>query len=119
MKSKKSQVTIYLAGLIVMIIIVTISAFLAPLGARFTSEMVVAGQTELLRANETISKIQNQTIKDRWAGTVGEAYEAAETNIEVTTDMFQYMWVIVCAVVALILFLYTRRVIEVGGGGFI
>jgi len=119
MKGKKSQVTIYLSGFIAMIIIILISAFAAPLGTRFTADMMVAGQEQLEKANESIQNINNDTIRESITQLASEAYDAGEFNIEVTTDMFQYMWVLVLVVVALILFLYTRRVIEVGGGGFV
>jgi len=119
MKNKKAQVTIYLSGLIAMIIIVLVAGFVAPMGTRFTAEIINAGEQQLLRANESIQSIQNDTIREGVTGTISEAFDAGTTNIEVTTDMFQYLWVIVLAVVSLILFLFTRRIIEVGGGGFV
>ena len=117
MNSKKGQVTIYLSGIIIAFIVLVITAVIAPTGALFTSEAYVAGEKILEKANDSIQNIQNDTIRDSVMGVVGEAREATEMNIEVTTDIFRYSWVIILVLVGIVLFLYSRQIVEYGRSG--
>lgn len=122
MKNKKSQVTIYISSLILAIIILTLTAIIAPAGVLFTTESVRAGEKIMLQANESISQITNTTIRDKWNGIVSTAYEAADTNIEINSYFFQYSWVIIVAIVGIVAFLYTRQLVEFqsrSGGGIV
>lgn len=122
-KNKRAQVTIYISSLILAIIILVLTAVIAPAGVLFTAKSVEAGEKIMLQANESISQIQNATIRDKWHGIVGSAYEAADTNIEINSYLFQYSWVIMIALVGIVAFLYTRQLVEFqsrgGGGGIV
>jgi len=121
-KNKKGVIVIYIAYFIIAITVLVITAVLAPAGARFTSEAIAAGERILLENNETIAGIQNDTIRERLTASNNAALEAGVQNVEVTTSLFQYGWVIMIILVGLIMFLFTRQLIEVqggGGGGFI
>lgn len=117
---KKAQVTIYVSYLLVAFIILAITAVVAPAGALFTAEAYTAGQGILERANESIQSINNDTVRARITALTDSAYNAAETNIEVTTDLFKYSWVIMLALIGIVLFLYSRQIVEYSrGGGFV
>lgn len=117
MISKKASVTLYITFLIVATVIIIITAVMAPFGALFTTEMYLAGQDILAQTNDSIQAIQNTTIRNSVQSTINLAFAAAEDNIEVTTDMYQYGWVIVVALTAIIIFLITRQLVEAGRGG--
>lgn len=116
---KQGQVTIYVFWFITAIMVVILGALVAPIGARFTSEMYTAGEGIILDANHTIQNIQNDSVKASIMGIYGEATQATETNIEVLTDVFQYSWIIVVILSAVVAFLYTRQLVEFQGGGFV
>jgi len=117
---KKSQVTIYVAYLFTAFIILAITAVVAPAGTLFTARAIEAGEDILIRANDSIQNIQNETIKAGVTDTINSAFSAGDMNIEVTSDLFQYSWVIMIALVGIVAFLYTRQIVEFqGGGGFV
>lgn len=120
-KRKKASVSIYVAFATVSIIIVLVAAVLAPMGVLFTAEAYAAGEEIMLDANESISQIQNTTIRNSIQAGINSGLEAAEMNIEVNSDIFQYSWVFVIALAAVVTFLYTRSLVEFQrpGGGFV
>lgn len=114
--NKKGQVTIYLVFIVITIIIILITAFLAPMGVLFNTEMYKAGEMIMLQANESISEIQNATVRAQIQDVVQGGLNNVENNIEVNNSLFQYSWILVVVLVMLVLFLFTRRLVEVGGG---
>lgn len=115
--NKKGSVMFYISFIIASIMILCIAAFAAPMGVRFNTEMYTAGQ-EIL--NDTISEIvpniNDPTIATNLNNTIVSARDAAVYNIEVSSAMYQYGWLLVIALTAVILFIYTRRVVEYTGG---
>lgn len=117
---KKGQVTIYVSYLLTAFIILAITAVVAPTGALFTTEAIAAGDTILAQANESLNNIQNQTIKDEIGNIITSAREAGTMNIQVTTDLFKYSWVIMLVLVGIVGFLFTRQIVEFRPpGGFV
>jgi hypothetical protein len=118
--NKKGVIVIYVFYVIMAFTILALTAVIAPAGALFTSELIAAGEGILIDANESISGIQNDTIRNRLIASNNAALEAGAQNVEITTSMFQYGWVIMIILVGIMLFLFTRQLIEVqGGGGFV
>ena len=119
MRKKKAQVSIYISFMILAIFIILITGVFAPMGVLFSTEMYAAGEDIMLRANDSISKIQDTTIKAQIYDSVSSGLSSAQTNINVNSDLFRYSWLIVIGVVGLVLFLITRRIVEVQTGGFV
>lgn len=119
MKNKKSQVTIYVMFIFVAILIVIIAAVLAPLGVLINTEFYKAGESILLQANSTLQDINDPTAKAQIQDSINSAFAAQENNIEVNANFFQYSWILVIGLTGLIMFLFTRKTVEYGSGGFI
>lgn len=120
MKCKKANISLYIMFMFFAIIIVLIAGVLAPLGVRFNSEMYVAGQNILNDSLPTIAQISDANVRDQVNASVQNALGAAQNNIEVSANIFQYGWILIIGLVALVVFLYTRRMTEItGGSGFI
>lgn len=120
MKYKKGSISLYIMFFFFAIIIVVITSVIAPLGVRFNSEMYLAGQDILNDSIPTIAKINDAQMRDQINASVQNAMGAAKNNIEVNANIFQYGWVVVIGLVGLVIFLFTRRMSEIsGGGGFI
>ena len=111
----------YVIFMISAIIIVTVAGVLAPMGVLFNTKMMEAGVNILSIANESIQDIDDAGVRAAIGNATEQALDAGVSNIEVQSDLFQYSWVIVLILGAIIFFLATRRSIEVsgGGGGFI
>lgn len=116
-KDKKGQVVLYFVFIIASFIIVLISAFFAPLGVRFNTAMYQAGEKIILQANDSISDIQNDTARQQIQTILAGGLSATENNISVNNALYQYGWIFILIIVTLILFLYSRALVEVGGRG--
>jgi len=114
---KKGQAALFISFLIASLTILLIASVVAPMGARFSSELFVAGENILADANETVSQIQNDTIRTSYANMISSAMAASDTNIEVTTDLYQYAWILIIALTAIVAFLFTRNLVEYGYSG--
>lgn len=119
MKGKKGVIYLYIIFIITAILILIIGAVVAPMGTLFTTEMYSMGERMLIDSNETIQDISNVQVRDQIETNIAQALSLQETNIEINTDIFKYSWIPMLLLTFLILFLYTRRVVEVQGGGFI
>lgn len=113
---KKAQVSIYLAFMISAIFIILIASIFAPMGVLFNTEMYKAGEDILERANTSIQGIHDATVKAQIESMVATAQDSAVMNIEVNADLFTYSWIIIVALTAIVVFLFSRRLNEVQGG---
>ena len=120
-KNKKSQVTLYIFFFVFAIVIITITAVLAPMAVRFNTEMYKAGEFLILQSNQSISEINNATIRNTLQTSFGDALGATTTNIETNNALFKYGWIILLVITAIFLMLAARSIIETGRsqGGFI
>ena len=87
------------------------------MGVRFNTEMYKAGERIILQSNTSISSIQDAEVKASVQGNLAEAVSASETNIEVSSDLFQYSWIFVLVLTGIILYLLTRTLVQYSGGG--
>lgn len=116
-KNKKGSVTLYIVFLVMGIIIVIISAFAAPMMVRFNTEMYAAGENIIRQNNDSIASIQDTDMKNTLYTMMDRSQDATAYNIQVNNALFQYGWILVIGLVAIVVFLYTRRLIEYGGAG--
>lgn len=120
LKGKSGQVTIYLAFIVFAFIIIVLASILSPLGTLFNTQMYAAGEDILMRTNSSIANIQDQDVRDRVYAMLDSSFAAQENNIEVNNAAFQYSWILVIGLGALVVFLFTRNLIEVSSpGGFV
>ncbi len=117
--NKKAQVSFYFSFIIVALIVVVISAVLAPMGVLFNTRMYIAGESILRQSNATLSEIHDATVREAIGNVTTEALAATQTNITVNSDIFQYGWILVIALAGIVIFIFTRRTIEYSGGGFV
>lgn len=107
---------IYFVWFIAAIAIIFIAAVIAPLGVQMNSEFYAIGEELMLDGNETISQISDATVKAEIQGIISQALNAQTNNIEVNANIFQYSWIFVLIVSAIVIFIFSRRLVEVGGG---
>lgn len=115
-KDKKGVVVLYFIFLIVAIFIIFVAAFAAPMGVLFNTELYKAGEDIMLQANESISGIQNDTVRSQIQTVVSGGLAATQNNIEVNNALFQYGWIVVLVLAGLVIFLFTRSLVELQTG---
>ena len=76
----------------------------------------------MMMANDSISSINNETIRNSIQCILSSGMSNVQNNIEVNSDLFQYSWLFVLLITGLVIFIASRRLIETqskGGGGFV
>ena len=119
MMNRKAQVMILISFLIMATVIIVIGAIVAPLGTRISSEFYVAGEQILADSQPVLSQIQDAEVSQALNDTIAAARASQQDNITVTSNMYQYSWVFVIVLTALVMFIFTRRLVEYGVGGFV
>jgi hypothetical protein len=119
MRKRKGSVTIYFAFIVTAIFIITIAAIFIPMGVLMNTELYAAGEQIMLQANTSMSKIQDTTVKNSLYNVMDGAFASQQNNIEVNAYLFKYSWILVVGLTAIVLFLFSRRIVEVNQGGFI
>jgi hypothetical protein len=114
LNNKKGNITLYVVFIFLGIIIITIGALVGPIGVKFNTEMISAGERILNSTN--YNDIQDPAIRASVQDVVTSAQNSAVTNIQVSGGLFQYSWLILLIILLLIIFLYSRQLVEVGGG---
>ena len=116
---KKGQLAIWFSVFFVIIILLLITAFAAPILTRMSTAFYTAGQDIIMEANESITSIQDETVRHQIGATLTNAQLATQTNIEITSGIFQYSWVFITALIVIVGFLFTRRIVEFQNRGII
>lgn len=117
--NNKAQAILYVYFFITAVIIVVIAGVLAPMGVMFNAAMYAEGEEILERSRPYINDINDLEVQAQINATVNAALDAGENNIEVNAAIFQYSWVAVLILTSLIVFMQTRRLTEISGGGFV
>ena len=119
MKGKKGQMVLYVLFFMLAIVIITMAAVMAPMGVLFNSKMYEAGEDILDRAQPSIDSISDSAVRTQINNSISAAKSAGATNININANIFQYSWIPIVFITAIVIFLQARRLIEVGAGGFI
>lgn len=112
---KKGVIALFFAFVIVSIIMIVLFAFAIPL--------ILATNIGLYGAGDDImDKIDLGTINDAGIRTaindsLTTARASTADNVSILSSFFQYSWLIIIVILGLIMFLYSRRIIETQVGG--
>ena len=115
--NKRGVIAIYLVFMGMAIMVLLVAAVLAPLGVRLNTEFYAVGEQLMLDSQDTLTQINDSVVRAQINASIQEGLDDLQTNIDINADIFQYGWVIAVVLVTLVVFLFTRRTIEVSGGG--
>ena len=115
-KSKRGTITFFLIFFFSSIILIIIAALVVPMGINFTTHTYAAGEEILNLTLEDLNSIQDATIRDEINQTIMTAMDSSQDNIEFLSGIYQYSWIVVLVLSALIVFVASRRQVEYGGG---
>lgn len=116
---KRAQISLYVSLAIIVFIIILITGLFAPMGAFIASNFYLAGEDLIIQSNSTIQNISDANVRATLTATFDDASDNAVTNIQVATNLYQYSYIIIIFLACLLAFLYARRLVEYGQGGFI
>jgi len=117
--SRRGSIAIYISFIFIAIIVVVIATVFVPMGTLVSTKFYAAGEDILLMANDSIMAINDADVRSALLNSSQEALDSTEDNIEFGNSIYQYSWIIVILLAGLVAFLFTRRLVEYGGGGFV
>ena len=115
-KGKKGQVSMFIAFFFMALIIIIIAALIVPIGLKMNTQMWLGGEKIMNLTQGDIAKIQTPIIKTAVSNVMDSAISNEQNNISIIGAIYQYAWAIVLVLGGLVMFLYTRRIVDYGGG---
>lgn len=116
-KDSKAQATFVFIFLIAGVLVLLVSAIIAPMMVRFNTVMYEAGDNILADSQDDLSAISDVTVRNQINASINEARAATQTNINVGTDLFQYSWIFLLAIIGIVIYLFARQTIEFSSRG--
>lgn len=116
---KKGQATFYVLFFIFAIVIVLLTALLAPMATRFTTESIIAGERIMNNSADRLAGINDAGIRNSINNSIQGALANGDNNIAITAGAFKYIWILVVGLGALMLFLLVRQFVQVGNSGLV
>jgi sensor domain CHASE-containing protein len=115
--NKRGVIAIYLVFMAMAVLVILVAAVLAPMGVMLNTKFYEVGEQLMLDSQATLAEINDSVVRAQINASIQEGLDDLQTNIDINADIFQYGWVIAVILVTLVVFLFTRRTVEVGGGG--
>lgn len=112
--NKKGNISLLLVFFITFLSIALIFGVLAPIGANFNTKLYEAGEDILQDAIDDLDQIDDPEIRASLNETLSGAKNNAINNIEINANLYKYAWIITIGILSIVLFLFTRRNVEVG-----
>jgi hypothetical protein len=119
LQSKKGVITQVIIFLVLSIVLIIIFGFIAPFGTLMTTSAYVAGEEIMNQSYAKALEISDTTVKTEVSSLIADSTTMTTSNIQITTGMYKYGWLFFIIILGLAIFLYTRRSVEMGYGGFV
>lgn len=116
--NKKGVVTIWIFAIILFMVLIFMGAIIAPIGGIFSSKMYSYGDKLIIDLNESLEDISDSSVRSGLHNITSSASSSQQFNIEVSTAWFKYSAIIAVFLTALVFFIATRQLSEVGGRVF-
>lgn len=116
---KRGTVTLFIVFIITSLVILLIASVIAPMGALFSTEAYKAGEMILNETAESLNGISDATVRAEVNATIQSGLAATQDNIDVSVAIYKYGWLVIIGLTSLIVFLFTRRLVEYGQTGLI
>jgi len=117
--NKKGNLSFYFVFIVLMIIMVVITAIVAPLGTRIGVEFYAAGDDIFNGSKDKLSAITDDDVRKEINNTITQAQDNQQLNINTNANLFKYGWLFIGGITLVGLFLLSRRLSEIRGGGFV
>lgn len=109
---RRGQVATAMLFIVVFLFLLVFFMMAAPLASRFSAEVTATGVELLKDTNNVAAEISDENISATITGIASEAVTAMETNTVIGLTLSQYSWVMLVAIVALVMYLRSRVIVE-------
>lgn len=115
--NEQGNISFVFVFIILAITIIFMFAFLSPALQDYTLRVYTAAEPTLDDANVTAGLIQDTAMRNQIRDALQNSKDTTSTSIEVLNFFYQYAWLFVIALSAIILLLYSRFLVERQVGG--
>lgn len=112
----RGQLSFSLVFLLSFIILVVIFAVMIPLGTTFITGMYQGGEDILTQANDTAQLIQDDSVRENVTSLITSATTATTENVSILTSAYKYGWVLILFIIAVMIALRARLIVEYNQG---
>lgn len=113
-KDSKGSVSFSLVFLYLAVILLALFAVFVPFLQTLNLELYDAGEDILERGKEATAKINDANVRAQFDASLDAQTDSIITQVEILSLFFQYGWIIIMLIIVLVLFIATRKTIEIG-----
>lgn len=114
--NKRGQVGFFIVFLILAFTIILIGGIAGPIGARFSTEIFAVGEDIMIETQQDVlPNINDADIRNGLNASFNAAIDSGTANIEVSTALYEYAWIVLLVLTAIVIFLITRKSIPYQG----
>ena len=118
-KGKRGVLGIMFVFFVTALLIITITSVFAPIGVQFNAHAYAMGEQIMINSNQTIASINDSEVRTSIQDLIQGGLDQTQSNIEINAQIFKYGWIPVLILVTLVMFMFTRKIVEYGGGGIV
>lgn len=112
--NQKGVISFALLYLLVLVIFLILFAFIVPFSINFNTQLMSGADTMLEQANADVNSITDANIRSELQTSIDNATDTVTDNTDNLSTYFQFAWILVPVIVALIMFIVTRTSVERG-----
>jgi predicted PurR-regulated permease PerM len=116
-KNRKGNLTLAFVFLASSVILIILAGLFSPMLVSFSTIITQSGEDILIDSQPSIENIQNEEIRNQINQSLTGAIQSSADNISILSAFYQYAWIIILIVSAIIIFLFARLLVETGGRG--
>ena len=113
--NEKGSFSYFFVFIVSAIILVLFFAFMTPLMMIWNTSIYESSEVLFEDSLSTANDINNASVKAALIGSTNAASTSITDQVDILSIFFQYAWLIVIFVLALIYFLFARQQVESGG----
>lgn len=120
LEDEKGNITLFFVFVVSTLLLLFIFVIIAPALQKFTTSVYVVGEKIVDSSQSDIQQIQNQEIRNDLNGILQQQLTSTADNAGLMGELYKNSFFIIVFIVAIILFLLSRSMVEVGasGGGY-
>jgi len=112
LEDKNANLSFFVIFVIISVITIFLFAFASPLLTDYMTHTYNAGQDLLQDAEDQISQIQNEEIKENLQTSLEDAQESTAGQIDLLSNFYKYAWALIIIVTVLVIFVVARSWVE-------
>jgi hypothetical protein len=109
---ERGSISLFMVFVSLSIVLLVLYSLIFPLLQQMNISFFESSESLLIDANATAAKISNPGIRSQLQATLQAEVDSVATQVDILGVFFQYGWIILILVVVLVLFMWSRQLVE-------